>query len=157
MALFSGLEIGLARPGESRRIAAMSRDFIEHGLGWKWTPARINHCLQDTATNVAVARAREDLMGFAIMEYKDDEAHLLLFAVGEAYRRQGVGSVLLAWLEKTALTAGIGMICLEARSRNAPARQFYRKHGYVETAHVRGMYRGREDGVRLARDLWWQP
>ena len=149
-------DVGLARPDEARRIAEMSRDFIEHGLGWKWTPARILRCLADPATNVAVARERGELIGFAIMEYKEDEAHLVLFAVGAAHRRKGMGSALLAWLEKSALTAGIGLIYLEARTGNAAARAFYQKHGYSEIARVRGMYRGREDGVRLARDLWWQ-
>jgi ribosomal protein S18 acetylase RimI-like enzyme len=49
------------------------------------------------------------------------------------------------------------MIYLEARARNAGAREFYGKHGYSEIARVRGMYRGVEDGLRLAKDLWWKP
>lgn len=135
----------------------MSRDFIEYGLGWKWTTARILRCLRDDSTNVAVAREGNDLIGFAIMQYSEEEAHLLLFAVSAAHRRQGVGSALLAWLEGTALTAGIGLIYLEARTQNAEARAFYRHHGYSEIVRVRGMYRGVEDGVRLAKDLWVLP
>jgi ribosomal-protein-alanine N-acetyltransferase len=152
--MISAPEVGLARPADARRIAEMSRDFIEYGLGWKWTPARILRCLCDASTNVAVAREGAGLTGFAIMQYKEVEAHLLLFAVGAAQRRQGVGSALLSWLEATALTAGIGMISLEARTRNVEARAFYRQHGYREVARVRGMYRGVEDGVRIAKDLW---
>jgi ribosomal protein S18 acetylase RimI-like enzyme len=155
--MISAHEVGLARPADANRIAEMSRDFIEYGLGWKWTPARIFRRLHDSSTNIAVARERDDLIGFAIMEYKEEEAHLLLFAVSAAHRRQGVGSALLSWLEATALTAGIGLIYLEARTRNAEARAFYCKHGYSEIARVRGMYRGVEDGVRLAKDLWWKP
>lgn len=155
--MISDHEVGLARPTDVTRIAEMSRDFIEYGLGWKWTPARILRCLRDDSTNVAVARERDDLIGFAIMEYKEEEAHLVLFAVSAAHRRQGVGSALLSWLETTALTAGIGLIYLEARVRNAEAREFYRKHGYGEIARIRGMYRGVEDGVRIAKDLWGQP
>ena len=155
--MISDHEVGLARPDDARRIAEMSRDFIEYGLGWKWTPGRILRYLRDDSTNVAVARERDDLIGFAIMAYAEEEAHLLLFAVSAAQRRKGVGSALLSWLEATALTAGIGLIYLEARTRNTEAREFYRKHGYAEIARVRGMYRGREDGVRMARDLWWRP
>ena len=135
----------------------MSRDFIEYGLGWKWTAARIIRCMRDETTNVAATREGDDLTGFAIMQYKEEEAHLLLFAVAAARRRQGVGSALLSWLEKTALTAGTGLIYLEARTRNAEARAFYGKRGYREIARVRGMYRGVEDGVRLAKDLCSQP
>ena len=155
--MISAHQVGLARLGDARRIAEMSRDFIEYGLGWKWTPARIVRCLRDESTNVAVAREGNDLTGFAIMQYREDDAHLLLLAVSAAHRRRGVGSALLSWLEVTALTAGIGMISLEARTRNAEARAFYRWHGYSEIARVRGLYRGTEDGVRIAKDLWSQP
>jgi ribosomal-protein-alanine acetyltransferase len=155
--MISAYEVGLAKPADAARIAQMSRDFIEYGLGWKWTAARILRCVRDESTNVVAAREGNDLIGFAIMQYKEEEAHLLLFAVVAANRRQGVGSALLSWLEKTALTAGTGLIYLEARMRNTEARAFYQKHGYREIARVRGMYRGVEDGVRLAKDLWWQP
>ena len=43
---------------------------------------------------------------------------------------------------------------LEARTRNRGARVFYRMHGYVETRLLPGHYRGVEDGVRIAKDLW---
>ena len=152
--MISNHDISLACRDDAQRIAEMSRDAIEYGLGWKWTAGRILRCLCDEATNVVVAREGSALIGFAIMQYKDDEAHLVLFAVGAAHRRKGTGSVLLSWLEASALTAGIGLISLEARTRNAEARDFYRRHGYREVALVRGMYRGREDGIRIAKDLW---
>ena len=65
-------------------------------------------------------------------------------------------AVYVTWLERCALTAGIGTVYLEARCRNLVARAFYRKLGYQEIAIVRGYYQGMEDGVRIARDLWLQ-
>ena len=149
--------IGLAAAREAEWIAAVSRDSIEQGLGWRWTPHRIRKAMADPAINVAVARARNVPVGFALMHYKDDEAHLLLFAVDAERRRAGVGSALLRWLEDAALVAGIGVVYVEARARNEPGRAFYGRHGYREIALVRGMYaRGGhvEDGVRFAKDLW---
>jgi ribosomal-protein-alanine N-acetyltransferase len=147
-------EIRLARPGDARRIAMMSREWVEHGLDWRWTPPRILAAMRDPAINVAVACERGELAGFGIMQYKDDEAHLLLLAVDGRQRRRGIGAALMAWLEATALTAGTGLIYLEARSRNTDARAFYRKLGYIEIMSVRGLYSDREDGVRIAKDLW---
>lgn len=147
-------DIRLAVPGDARRVAAMSRDFIESGLGWRWTSDRILNCLHDQATNVVVAEQDGELAGFAIMEYGDDSAHLLLLAVQHEARRQGVGATLMSWLETTALTAGIGRIYLEARARNRDARAFYHELGYREIKLIRRFYRGQEDGVRLAKDLW---
>ena len=154
MARISEHAVELARPTDAFRIAAMSRDYIEHGLGWKWTAARVLKCIRDPATNVIVVREGAGLSGFAIMKYNDDEAHLLLFAVDSQRRRHGVGSALLSWLETTAVVAGIGVVYLEARVRNVAARNFYRRHGYTEVARVPKMYRGVEDGVRIAKDLW---
>jgi ribosomal-protein-alanine N-acetyltransferase len=150
-------EIGLAVRGDAAVIAAMSRDLVEQGLAWRWTPPRVLRAMRDEAINVAVARLAGAVAGFAIMQYKDDEAHLLLLAVAPAHRRRGVGAALMAWLEATALTAGTGCIYLEARARNAGARAFYRRLGYVEIATIPGLYAQGEDGVRIAKDLWAQP
>jgi ribosomal-protein-alanine N-acetyltransferase len=147
-------EIGLALPGDARRIAMMSRDLIEQGLAWRWTPPRILRVMRDPAINVAIAREKGELAGFAIMQYKDDEAHLLLLAVDARQRRKGIGSALMGWLEATALTAGTGCIYLEARAANAEARAFYRNLGYIEITTVPELYSNTEDGVRIAKDLW---
>lgn len=154
------LRIDFARAADAAAIAEMSRDAIEHGLGWRWTRERVLRKLRDDAVNVIVVRATTGnrIVGFAIMRYQDvdddETAHLLLFAVSAGQRRHGIGTALLKWLEATALTAGIGTICLEARITNREARAFYRHHGYREMARVCGMYRGVEDGVRIAKDLW---
>lgn len=152
--MITDYDIRLAVPDDVYPIAVMSRDFVEYGLGWRWTPERILSTLDDAATNVAVAREGERLVGFGIMQYKEDEAHLILLAVQDSHRRRGIGTALVRWLETTALTAGIGLIYLEARITNGPARAFYRRLGYMEVATVRGYYLGREDCVRIAKDLW---
>jgi [ribosomal protein S18]-alanine N-acetyltransferase len=146
-------EIRLALPVDANAIARMSRDFIEYGLGWRWTPERIATCMHDPATNVVVVEDGGQIAGFAIMEYRDEDAHLTLLAVNAISRRRGIGTALMVWLETTALTAGIASIYLEARARNGEARAFYKRLGYREIRVDRGFYRGREDGVRISKDL----
>jgi ribosomal-protein-alanine N-acetyltransferase len=147
-------EIRLALPGDAQAIAAMSRDFVEHGLGWSWTPRRVLAGIADRATNVTVARERGNLVGFGIMHYADEEAHLNLLAVQPSHRRKGIGAAIVAWLETCALTAGIGAIYLEARATNTAARNFYKKLEYTEIALVPRYYSDKEDAVRIAKDLW---
>jgi ribosomal-protein-alanine N-acetyltransferase len=147
--------ISLARPADARAIALLSREVIEAGLAWRWTPARVLRSLADANTNVIVARDASIVVpaGFAIMKYGEQEAHLMLLAVQSARRRQGVGQALLQWLEATARTAGTGVIRLETRVSNEVARAFYRAHGYVEIDRLARYYDGLEDAVRLAKDL----
>jgi ribosomal-protein-alanine N-acetyltransferase len=87
------------------------------------------------------------------MEFKDDHAHLSLLAVKPSHQRCGIGSRMMAWLEESALVAGIATISLELRSHNHPARQFYRALGFTETAYIPGYYRGIETALRMSRDI----
>ena len=67
---------------------------------------------------VLAARDRRRLVGFAIMEFYDEHAHLSVFAVQPGYQRLGVGRALLDWLEASARTAGIFSVRLELRASN---------------------------------------
>jgi ribosomal-protein-alanine N-acetyltransferase len=77
-----------------------------------------------------------------------------LLAVDARHRRRGIGAALVAWLERTAIAAGVGAVYLEARKSNAAARAFYHRLGYTEIKVVPRYYQGKEDAIRLARDLW---
>jgi ribosomal-protein-alanine N-acetyltransferase len=148
------LTLRLATRADSAQIAAMSRDQIERGLGWSWTPRRVLRSIGDASTNVVVALDGQRLVGFGIMKYHDDEAHLLLLAVQASDRRRGIGAALVTWLEKAALVSGVGTVYLESRLGNLQARAFYRSLGYREVQTVPGYYQGVEPGVRMAKDLW---
>lgn len=147
----------LARRAEAAGIAALSRDRIEQGLGWSWTAPRVLRSILDPAANVVTAQGGGHMLGFGIMKYHDDEAHLLLLAVREQAGRRGIGSALVAWLEQSARVAGIGQVYLEARLTNRAARAFYARLGYREIQTLPGYYQGVEACVRLAKDLWLAP
>ena len=147
-------EIRLARLAEAESIAVMSRDLIEGGLGWTWTPSRVAECIRHSDTNVVVADSNGDMMGFAIMRFGTEHAHLDLLAVVPTGRRRGVGRQLVEWLEKVARVAGTPVICLEVRAGNRAAQAFYRRLGYRTMGTVPGYYGGVETAVQMARDLW---
>src|SRR5437762_956616 len=141
--MIDSLQIRLATVADAETIALESMVEIEHNLHWAWTPRRVRRSIRDPETNVVVAMQDDEMLGFGIMKYKEEVAHLLLFAVREDARRRGLGSALLRWLEEVANAAGITRFKLEARRDNEPALAFYRKHGYVIREDVPGMYQGR--------------
>jgi ribosomal protein S18 acetylase RimI-like enzyme len=147
------LTLKLATPGDAATIAAMSRELIEDGLVWTWTPERVARNLARRDTLVLTARDGERLAGFAIMQFGDERAHLSLLAVRPDYQRQGVARRLLEWLTESALTAGIASIGLELRETNPGARRFYLAQGYAETVRIPGYYRGVETAVRMLREI----
>lgn len=147
----SAASIRFATREDALCIAEMSRDHIELGLGWSWTRERILRNLRHRDTNAIVAERAAECAGFAIMKYGDEEAHLLLLAIGPDHRRLGVGSALVEWLERSARVAGIVRITLEARASNEAARAFYQHHGYAQSQVLPGYYGGRETSVRMTK------
>jgi ribosomal-protein-alanine N-acetyltransferase len=145
--------IGLARSTDAREIAEMSRDLIEQGLTWSWTPARVQHFISGPESSVVVARREQQLAAFAIMHFGDEVAHLNLLAVAIEHRRQGIGSQLIEWLTRTAIEAGVFRINLELRTHNDAARHFYSRLGFNQLGVVQGYYQGREAALRMSLQL----
>lgn len=153
----SELSLRLARLADATTIANLSRELIEYGLRWRWTPMRVAASIRNSDVNVLVACIRANIAGFAIMRYRDDDAHLDLLAVAPPYRRAGVGRQLLEWLEKCAVVAGIFSVALEVRAANEGAQRFYQRMGYHTLVHLPGYYQGVEAALRMGRDLSCRP
>jgi ribosomal-protein-alanine N-acetyltransferase len=151
--MLAELPVQLATAADAPQIARLSRDEIEYGLPWRWTPARVARCVRDPATNVAVVREDGRVIGFGIMSYREDDAHLLLLAVHPQRRRKGIATALLLWLEDVARAAGAARVRVEARRQNEAARCFYNEHGYHERAIEPARYSETVDGVALEKWL----
>jgi [ribosomal protein S18]-alanine N-acetyltransferase len=157
------IAIRLAENRDAQAIALMSRDFIESGLGWKYDAARVMRAIRDRDTLAVVAceggkpgSRGGAINGFAIMEFGDERAHLVLLAVRPSHQRLGIGETLFKWLLESARAAGMASIHLELRSANEAARRFYRAMGFFETVLVPGYYRGegrKEGALRMLRIL----
>ena len=150
------ISLGLARRRDVAEIAVMSRDLIENGLRWSWTPQRVAASVRSRTALVVVARAVGRIEGFGIMRYGDDEAHLDLLGVASDCRRQGLGRRLVEWLEEAALVAGISAIFLEVRGSNHGAQAFYERLGYRKLTQIARYYQGRESAIRMGRELGYR-
>jgi [ribosomal protein S18]-alanine N-acetyltransferase len=150
------ISLGLARHADAIAIASMSRELIEHGLPWSWTPRRVAASIRSATALVVVARGAGQIAGFGIMRYGDDDAHLDLLGVQDACQRTGLGRRLVEWLEKPALVAGISAVFLEVRASNHAAQAFYERLGYHELGRLAGYYQGRESAIRMGRELGYR-
>jgi len=146
--------IQLAKPSDALLIAEMSRDLIESGLGWSWTPSRVAKQIKGVHSNVILTLKENCAIGFAIMKYLNEEACLNLFGVHPNHRRKGVGTRMINWLEETALISGNGVVYLETRLTNKESRRFYKSLGYKVIQRIPRYYKGRETAIRMAHDLW---
>jgi ribosomal-protein-alanine N-acetyltransferase len=134
-------------------MANMSRRLVETGLPWAWTPGRIARHIAHRDCIALAAHVQRRAIGFAIMYFGEDSAHLNLLCVDRDRQRQGVGRALINWLEQSAVVAGTFDVSLEVRANNSNARLFYRMLGYREIGQVAGYYNGTEDAIRMTHDL----
>lgn len=159
------LELGFANPGDADALALMSRDLIETGLGWTYRAPRVAGLIRDPDAIALVTRAGARIVGFAIMGFGDERAHLVLLAVRRTHWRRGIARRMLTWLFESASVAGVASIHVELRADNASAFTMYRTLGFAETFRVPRYYAGQETAVRMIRVLrapgtiapGWQP
>ena len=153
MNIDKSLVLRAAHISEAGAIASMSRLLVEHGLNWRWTPSRVRRSIRDKETMVLVASIDGKFSGFAIMKFRDDDAHLFLLAVEPRMQRTGIGAALLAWLEKSCRTAGMRHIRVEVRAGNRNAKRFYERTGFRFVGQVAGYYDRNEPAVVMVKSL----
>ncbi len=145
--------VEFAKFSDVTEIGNLSRKYIEHDLGWKYTPEKLKKIIKNRSKNVIVARKGNKLVGFGIMTYYEEQANLDLLAVKMIYRHRGIGKQIVKWLEEVALTAGIFNIFVQVRKINNGAIIFYKKLGYEIIDEKSGYYRGQETGVIMSKNI----
>lgn len=147
------INIEFARLSDAAEIGSISKNDIEFGLSWKYTPERVAMLIEDSTRNVVVALAGDKLAGFGIMTYYQEQANLDLLAVKRSYRRMRIGTQIVEWLEKVAFTAGIFNIFVQVRARNTVAIQFYQSVGFSVLDEDKAYYCGIEAAYIMAKSL----
>jgi ribosomal-protein-alanine N-acetyltransferase len=90
------------------------------------------------------------IVGFWVLY---DEAHIITIAVREAYRRRGIGELLLISAIEEATRLNAQIMTLEVRVSNYPAQALYEKYGFKKTGIRRGYYTDNwEDGYIMSTE-----
>ncbi len=94
------------------------------------------------------------ITGFIIgSKYSGTEGRILLFAVDDKYRNQGIGYRMLADIIKVMIGAGLSTIRLEVRVDNIPAIKFYKKNGFSIISTLKNYYSDLSDAYLMWKIL----
>ncbi|UCH42386.1 MAG: ribosomal protein S18-alanine N-acetyltransferase [Dehalococcoidales bacterium] len=115
---------------------------------WRW----LNN--NRTPGNKTLPGIRHYVIGFTGFWTIAEEAHIIIIAVRETYRRMGIGELLLISLVELAMKQKAQVITLEVRVSNTVAQNLYLKYGFNGVGTRKGYYidrvgnsESREDGL----------
>ena len=95
-----------------------------------------------------------DVAGYACWWNVSGEVHILDIAVHPTLRRRGLAGRLMEAILRDARESGSERAFLEVRASNLPAREFYRKLGFTETATRKKYYdKPSEDAICMTLEI----
>ncbi len=90
-----------------------------------------------------------EIMGFLILWLIEDELHVANFAVAPAFRRRGIGWLLMDNGLNQGWDEGARRSFLEVRAGNEPAIALYSKIGYTEVNRRKSYYQDNQEDALL--------
>jgi ribosomal-protein-alanine N-acetyltransferase len=109
--------------------------------------------LRSEGSHCLLAEVAGEVAGFILAEQSAEQGHIITLDILEAYRRQAIGSLLLAAAEQEAASRGAKRMVLETATTNKAAVAFWKKHGYREFRTIQDYY-GRElDAFQMYKSI----
>jgi [ribosomal protein S18]-alanine N-acetyltransferase len=142
------------RSYEPHDFAALHRlDQSCFPAGISYSKMTLHYFLTIPSADCIVAADGKRLAGFILTEENPPLAHIITLDVAETYRRQGLGSALLAEGEKNLALRGVRTVLIETAIENEAAVAFWKRHGYRIEAVLKRYYLGRLDAYEMRKLL----
>jgi ribosomal-protein-alanine N-acetyltransferase len=139
-----GSQIAAASVADAETLAVVHRACFAE----VWTASTIARFLRESTTVSAVARCDPHVVGFALCRLAAEECEVLTCAVMPAFRRRGIGKLILEAAFAEAVRRGGRRAFLEVAADNDAARALYARCGLRPVGRRAGYYR-RGDGVSV--------
>ena len=120
-----------------------------------WSEASIRSELENPLSLWLIASEGGRLCGYVGSQTVIDASDMMNIAVAPAFRRQGIGRMLVEELCRSLAGRGSTSLTLEVRASNEPAKALYASLGFTEAGRRPGYYsRPKEDALILRKE--WQ-
>jgi ribosomal-protein-alanine N-acetyltransferase len=117
-----------------------------------WTESIFRDCLKSGYSVWLFENPDGQVVGYGVMSFAVDEAHLLNLCVDPDWQQHGLGRAMLSHLLKIARAGGATLMILEVRKSNRAALKLYQQRGFYRLGERKGYYPapgGREDALVL--------
>lgn len=121
-----------------------------HSLTEYYTSSLIFDLFDSWPDGFSVYSVGGDIVAFMIgARNTPNEARILMFAVDEPFRRQGIGERLMRDFVEYCSRNGFISLKLEVKTDNESAINFYKKFGFVITSRLRAYYSDASDAFTM--------
>jgi len=133
-------------------------DIERESFSEPWTRGCFEHeMLVLDASELTVAASQDDILGYTVAWFLEDEVHLANVAVRKKFRERGIGRTLVEALMNRAIQVRAERVVLEVRRSNLEAQRLYETLGFVQVGVRRNYYtKEGEDAILMScflRDL----
>ena len=138
------------QPEHVAAVAEMERQ----GFSDPWSEKSVASELDNPLSLWLIAEADGVVAGYVGSQTVLDRAEMMNLAVAQAFRRQGIGELLVKSLTEALAEKGVKTLLLEVRISNEPAKQLYQKLGFENVGKRPRYYeKPREDALILRKEL----
>ena len=135
-------------PDDLEAVAELEKSAFPVG---PYTKAMLKRIFRMRESFNIIAEEGGKIVGYIIAIPLDGEsADIESIAVHPDFQRTGLGTKLMAMMEKEILKRGFSATILEVRDMNTEAISFYKKHGYTIISHMPTYYKEYFRGSRGA-------
>ena len=103
-----------------------------------WSEKSFHDEMQNKLAVYFVAKDNGKCIGYAGFWNVSGEGDITNVAVLPEYRKNGIGSMLISEMIKTAVTLKLELLTLEVRKSNIAAQGLYKKYGFSENGEMCG-------------------
>ncbi len=129
----------------------IDQETFEPGIAY--SRGQLRDYLRLPGAECVVAESGGKIAGFMVTAHERGVGYIVTIDVLDAYRRVGVGTVLLREAERRLAAREVREIELETATDNASAIAFWRKHGYRNRGVIRNYYPNGRDAFSMRKTL----
>jgi [ribosomal protein S18]-alanine N-acetyltransferase len=144
------------RPDDFDALWRLDQECFPPGISYSKPELRAYIRSRGAFTLVAVDWEKNGTRGF-IVAHAGSTGHIITIDVSPRWRRERVGSKLLAAAEDRLRTAGAQTVGLETAVDNRSALSFYKKHGYNVVRTLPRYYSNGVDALVMKKNLQLDP
>jgi ribosomal protein S18 acetylase RimI-like enzyme len=153
------LRLERATPDDAPRVWTIQRAAFEEYLGaqnpapsvWRAEVADVERWLRDGGG--VLAWLGETLVGSVVWSYRDAWFYVQHVAVHPEYRRRGLATRMMTWIEAEAQRCGYAQLALRIRSAQSGNQALYEGLGFVVTDTAPHPLGGPETLTRMEKEL----